>query len=190
MTCHKLRHFNSRVVTLDFNWNCCKLQKTKKFSRNLSQLKCVTRQIRYHRGTLNTESLEPSCRISPKTYYHAESTLFRWGPPNFSNITRDNKVSLWPGEKTYPFISRGDIIWDRGGNFGKSTGEATGASHRGISQGVFRFEPKNLFQTIPNAMFDKILCKPAHILDHLIIFIFVGSFAIWQHQSFSCHHLR
>ena len=31
-----------------------------------------------HRGTLNRESQEPSCRISSKTYEHAEDTLFQW----------------------------------------------------------------------------------------------------------------
>ena len=28
--------------------------------------------------TLNRESQEPSCRISSKTYEHAEDTLFQW----------------------------------------------------------------------------------------------------------------
>ena len=48
VTCHKLNHFNSRVFILDFNWNCCRLQQAKKFSRNPGQFKCVTREIRYH----------------------------------------------------------------------------------------------------------------------------------------------
>ena len=41
-------HYNSRVFILDFNWNCCRLQEAKKFSRNPGQFKCVTRKTRYH----------------------------------------------------------------------------------------------------------------------------------------------
>ena len=70
MVCHKLNQFNSQVFILYFSWNCCRLQEAKKFSTNhISHI---------HRGTL-TECLELSCRISSKTYDHAETTLFLWG---------------------------------------------------------------------------------------------------------------
>ena len=49
--------------------------------------------LHIHRGTLNTESLDSSCRINPKTWDHAENTLFQWGSPNFLIITGD-KVLL------------------------------------------------------------------------------------------------
>ena len=48
MACHNLSHFNSRVVILDFTWNCCRLRKAKTFSRNPGQFKCVTRKAKYH----------------------------------------------------------------------------------------------------------------------------------------------
>ena len=47
VTCHKLSHFNSRVFTFDFIWNCCRLLEAK-FSRNPGQSKCITREIKYH----------------------------------------------------------------------------------------------------------------------------------------------
>ena len=51
VTCHKLSHFNSRVFTFDFTWNCCRLLEAKKFSRNPGQFKCITREIKYHVST-------------------------------------------------------------------------------------------------------------------------------------------
>ena len=47
VACHKLSHFNLRVFTFDFTWNCCRLLEAK-FSRNLGQFKWVTRETRYH----------------------------------------------------------------------------------------------------------------------------------------------
>ena len=47
VACHKLSHFNLRVFTFDFTWNCCRLLEAK-FSRNLGQFKRVTRETRYH----------------------------------------------------------------------------------------------------------------------------------------------
>ena len=48
MTCHKLSHFNSRVFTLYFSRNCCRLLEAKKFSRNPGQFNWVTSETRYH----------------------------------------------------------------------------------------------------------------------------------------------
>ena len=61
VACHKLSHFSSQVLILGFTWYCYRLQEAKKFTRSPGQSKCVTRVTRYH-----TESLEPSCRISPR----------------------------------------------------------------------------------------------------------------------------
>ena len=47
VACHKLNRFNSRVFTLDFTWNCCRLLEAKKFWRNPGQFKWVTRETRY-----------------------------------------------------------------------------------------------------------------------------------------------
>ena len=78
------------------------------------------------------ECLEPSCRISPKDFDHAENTLFQSGLPIFPNITA-NKVSSWLVQKTYSFIHCGGIIWDRGGNFSKfiDLGRHQGTSYQG-----------------------------------------------------------
>ena len=48
MACLKFSLFNSWLFTLDFTWNCCRLQEAKKLSRNPGKFKCVTRETRYH----------------------------------------------------------------------------------------------------------------------------------------------
>ena len=45
---HKLSHFNSRISTFDFTWNCCELLEARTFWRNTGQFKWVTRKSRYH----------------------------------------------------------------------------------------------------------------------------------------------
>ena len=70
MACRKLSHFNSWIFILDFTWNCCRLLEARKFSRKPDQFISVLLEkldITIHRGTLNTESLEPNYRISLKT---------------------------------------------------------------------------------------------------------------------------
>ena len=47
VACHKLSHFNMWVFILDFTWNSCRLQETRKLSRNPGQSKCITRETRY-----------------------------------------------------------------------------------------------------------------------------------------------
>ena len=41
---HKLSHFNSRIITLVFLSNCCRLMEAKNFSRNIGQFKWVARK--------------------------------------------------------------------------------------------------------------------------------------------------
>ena len=48
VACLKFSLFNSWLFTLDFTWNCCRLQEAKKLSRNPGKFKCVTRETRYH----------------------------------------------------------------------------------------------------------------------------------------------
>ena len=48
MVCHKLSHFNSRVFTLGFTWNCRRLLEARTFLRNPGQIKWITRETRYH----------------------------------------------------------------------------------------------------------------------------------------------
>ena len=48
MTYHKLNHFTSQVVILDFFGNCRRLKEAKKFSTNPGQFKYVTRETAYH----------------------------------------------------------------------------------------------------------------------------------------------
>ena len=48
MACQKLNPFNSRVFTLNFTWNCCRLLEARKFSRNPGLFKWATRETRYH----------------------------------------------------------------------------------------------------------------------------------------------
>ena len=48
---------------------------------------------RIHHRTLKIGSHEPSFGIIPKTYDHAENTLFQWGSPVFPKVTGD-KVFL------------------------------------------------------------------------------------------------
>ena len=93
---------------------------------------------RIHHGTPNTESLEPSCGISPKTQDHAKNTLFQQESLIFPNITGD-KVSVWPSQKTSLFISREGIIWDQGDNFSKFIDRESlrGAFHWSIQTGCF-----------------------------------------------------
>ena len=77
---HKLSHFNSRISTLDFTWNCCRILAAKKFSRNLDHLfKWTTRKKQISPIHCNTWSQEPSCRISPETYRLAEKLYFSGG---------------------------------------------------------------------------------------------------------------
>ena len=61
---------------------------------------------------------------------------FQWGPRFFPKITWD-KVSFWPECRTFSFIGRGGIIWDRGGTFRKITdrGSYRGTSHQGTWTG-------------------------------------------------------
>ena len=95
---------------------------------------CKSNQIsRIHRGTLDTESLEPSCRISPRTML---KKLFFDGGHQFFKISPGIK-SLYDWGRKHLFISRGGIIWDRGGNFSKNIdrGRHRVASHRGSWKG-------------------------------------------------------
>ena len=48
VVCHKLKHLNPRVYTLDFIWNCWRLLEAKRFLRNHRQFKWFTRETRYH----------------------------------------------------------------------------------------------------------------------------------------------
>ena len=61
-----------------------------------------------YRGTLNTESLEPSYRISPRPKIMLKILYFKGYHQFF-------QISLCP----YSFISRGGITWDREDNFSK-----------------------------------------------------------------------
>ena len=69
----------SQLMSLEILVGCKKLRSFQKTQINVSVL--LEKEIsRVHRGTPNTESPEPSCRISSETYNHAEDTLFQWGP--------------------------------------------------------------------------------------------------------------
>ena len=48
VVCHKLSRFNSRIFTLGFTWDSCRLLGTEKFLRKSGQFKWVTRETRYH----------------------------------------------------------------------------------------------------------------------------------------------
>ena len=76
MTCHKLSHFNSRVFTLYFSRNCCRLLEAKKFSRNPGQFNWVTSKTRYH---VSIAELLKRNHISPV------AELF-WRPRSILNI--------------------------------------------------------------------------------------------------------
>ena len=87
MVCHKLSHFNARAFLLDFTWSCCRLLKTKKFSKNPSQFKWVARETRYDVSIV--ELLKRNLMSQVAELFHAN------GDYNFSKNHQD-KVSLWP----------------------------------------------------------------------------------------------
>ena len=79
---HKLSHFNSRISTLDFTLNYCRVLAAKKFSKNLDQVDYQKKQVSpIH---CNTGSQEPSCIISSETSGLAEKLYFSGGT-SFSN---------------------------------------------------------------------------------------------------------
>ena len=107
--------------------------------------------LRIHCRTLNTESLAPSCRISPKAQDHSENILFQWGPPVFPNIARD-KVCLLPWQKDHLFIVRGGIIWDWGGTFSKFIDRESHRIHLtgALGEGLPTYLPTYLKQSVQN----------------------------------------
>ena len=125
-------HLNNQ--TLLYRWFYWNMRWTGSFQGTQVNLSVLLEKpdTRIHSGTLNMESLKPSCRICPRTKDHAEKALCQWGLPDFPSITVD-KVSLWPGWKTYSFIGRGGINWDRGGNLIKFINRRShrGTLHRG-----------------------------------------------------------
>ena len=67
-----LIHGYSYLISIEIVVGYRKLRSLQGTQVNLSVL--LEKEIsRNHRGTLDTEFLEPSCRISPKTYDHAEN---------------------------------------------------------------------------------------------------------------------
>ena len=114
---HKLKQSNSWAFILDFTCNCCRLQKSKKFSRNLGQFKCVTRETIYHISftELLIQNIQSQC---PELVQKPRITL------KILYFSGDHQVfqisSLYDrGKKTYSFIGQGGITWDWGGNFRK-----------------------------------------------------------------------
>ena len=70
-----LIHGYSYLVLLEIVVGYRKLEKFQGTHVNLSVL--IEKPDITYTGTLSTESLEPSCRISPKTWDHAQNTLLR-----------------------------------------------------------------------------------------------------------------
>ena len=130
------RWYVINLVTLNFAWNCCRLQEAKKFKFKKANSSVFQGKSRIRRGTLCMESREPSRRISPKTKDHIENTLFQWRLPIFPKMTWikslydrvENLFIYWPG----------GIIWDAEViSTNLSTGEATGAHLTGAFGQVF-----------------------------------------------------
>ena len=76
-------------------------------------------------GIFNTKSLELSCRISPKTFDHAENILFHWVPQTFPNIT--GIKSLYDRGRKVIHLLAGEVWFWTGETISAnlSTGEAT-----------------------------------------------------------------
>ena len=120
----------------------------------------------------NTESQEPSCRISQMTWDPGKNTLFQWGPEIFPKLS-EHKASLWSGYKTLPFIGRRDIFRNRGDNFSKiiDWGSHQGTSHRGTWTECF-IEPLTYIKAYPSQCYfrKKMLCQ------EILRFCNVGNF--------------
>ena len=111
---------------------------------------CKSNQIsRIHRETLNTESLEPRCRISSKILDHTEKTLFQWGDQFFQISPRIKSLYDW--DRKQLFTDRGDINWDRGANFSKfiDRGSHWSASHWGTWTRCLY--PLNIYLLLPSS---------------------------------------
>ena len=96
LACHKSSHFNSRVVTLDFTWNCFKFMKAKNFSKNPGQFRWVIRETRHFNPSRNSQNgiSEPRLFQRPRTMLKILN--FNGDHQFFQKITED-KVPLWPG---------------------------------------------------------------------------------------------
>ena len=136
---HKLSYINSRVFTLDFTWNCCRLLEVKDFSKNPGQFKWVTRETKYRVSIAkllirNLKSQFAELVRRPKTYdllyfsgdhqFFQNSpvikSLYHWGRKRFSSLATE--ASFRTGEAISAELS---------------TGEATGAHVTGaLEQGV------------------------------------------------------
>ena len=108
VTCHKLNQFNSRVFSLDFTWNYCRVQEAKKFSTNPAQFECVARETRYHVliAELLTQNLKsqvaklvrrPSIMLK-MLYFSGGYQFFQISPGIKSRYERVQKSFIyWPG---------------------------------------------------------------------------------------------
>ena len=130
VACHKLSHLihgYSYLVPLEILEGYKKLRRFPGTKVNLNVL--LGKPDITYRGTLNTESLEPSCRISPEPRTMLKILYFSGGH-QFSQISLGIKFLYDRVENL--FIDWGGIICDRGDNFSKfiDRGSHRGASHR------------------------------------------------------------
>ena len=110
MACHKRNCFNSREFILDFIWNCCRLLKAKKFSRNPCQFKWVTRETRHHLSIplkLNHMSQVAELFQRPGTM---QKILYFSGDYQFFQKSLGIKFLYDHGRKFFSAFGWGDII--------------------------------------------------------------------------------
>ena len=121
----KLSPFHSQLFIFGFTWNCCRLLEAKKFSSILLEKPDIT-----CRGTVKTESLESSCRISPRPRTVLKILYFSRGH-QFFQISRGIKSLYDRGRKLIHLLA-GEKIWAN-----LLTREATGVHlTRALGQGV------------------------------------------------------
>ena len=157
VACHKLNRFNSRVFTLDFTWNCCRLLEAKKFWRNPGQFKWVTRETRYCISIAELLKRNLMRQVAelfqrPRTmlkilYFSGDHHFFqKWQRINFL-YHRGRELSIYGELSIYCW---GGIIWDRKDTFSKIINRR---GHRGASdQGTWTMCVKGWHCTIKKCL--------------------------------------
>ena len=121
VACHKRSHFNLRVFTFDFSWNCCTLLEAKKFPRNPGQIKWVTRETRYHVSIAELLKRNLMCQVAELFQIHWTmlKILYFSGDHQVFQKLPTIKFLYSHGRKHFSFIGWESIIWDRGYTFSK-----------------------------------------------------------------------
>ena len=130
VTCHKPSHFNSRIFTLDFTWNCCRQLEAKKFSRRPAQFKCVTKETRYYVSI--AELFKQNLMSQVAELFRRPMIMLKI--PYFSGGHKSFEKS--PGIKFFitrviffSFIGQRGLIWDRRDIFSKIIDRGSSPEH-------------------------------------------------------------